>query len=63
MLVGSMLHSVSQFVQSNPIGDRYMNLIEYMYRKLYAHAKYDKKIQIMFLVVCNFFGQCALDVF
>ena len=35
-----------------------MNLIDYMYRKLYAHAKYNFSFEIIFLAVCN----CALDV-
>jgi hypothetical protein len=42
-LVGSGLPN-PQFVQSNSIGDSYMNLKDYMYKELFAHAKYNKYI-------------------
>ena len=40
-LVGSRLH-VPQFLSYNPISERYMDPRDYMYRELYAHAKYNK---------------------
>ena len=42
-LVGSGL-PVPQFLSCNPIGERYMDPRDYMYRELYSHAKYNKLI-------------------
>ena len=42
-LVGSSL-PVPNFVSNNPIGERYMEPRDYMYRELYSHAKFNKLI-------------------
>jgi hypothetical protein len=36
--------TVPEFVRNNPIGEAYMEPKEYLYRELYAHAKYNKLI-------------------
>jgi len=42
-LVRSRL-SVPEFIQSNPIGDNYLDPRSYLYRELYNHAKFNKLI-------------------
>ena len=42
-LAGSS-HPVPIFVKNNPIGENYMEPKSYLYRELYAHAKYNKLI-------------------
>lgn len=43
----------------NPIGNRYMDLKDYMYKKLYNHTKYNKFIWNLSLAVYN----CALNIY
>ena len=35
---------MNQFIRSNPIGKRYMDLRDYLYKELFSHAKFNKLI-------------------